>query len=120
MCFNCVLIVCLWTRTCVYVHVFCVSACVHMCTCCVCVHIWCVCVYVGQGTWIRMPGSFQIIGLDFLVTSNFEIKFLEANNYPLWSMPSTEIEPMLQWMTVSEYECVHAVCAYTYMCVSES
>lgn len=56
---------------------------------------------VGQGTWLRLPGSFQLLGLDFLITSSFEIKFLEANNYPLWPTPSADIEHMLQWMTVS-------------------
>ena len=64
--------------------------------CCVCL-----CVRVGQGTWLRLPGSFQLLGLDFLITSSFEIKFLEANNYPLWPTPSADIEHMLQWMTVS-------------------
>ena len=77
-------------------------SCPPLCVCCVC---------VGQGTWVRLPGSFQLLGLDFLITSSFEIKFLEANNYPLWPIPSADIEHMLQWMVVSVYHCVLCVCA---------
>ena len=89
------------------------------CVCSVCMHVFLhVFFYLGQGTWIRTPGSFQILGLDFLITANFEIKFLEANNYPLWPIPSTDIEQMLQWMAVSAPECVHVtVCALVCMCV---
>ena len=30
------------------------------------------------------PSSFQMMGLDIMVTDDLRIKFLEVNNYPLW------------------------------------
>ena len=35
----------------------------------------------------RHSSSFQLLGLDFLVTSNYRVWFIEANNYPLWPKP---------------------------------
>jgi len=32
----------------------------------------------------RHASSFQLLGLDFLVTSDYRVWFIEANNYPLW------------------------------------
>ena len=45
----------------------------------------CVCTFVAlpaipQGP----PSSFQMMGLDIMVTDDLQVKFLEANNYPLW------------------------------------
>ena len=32
----------------------------------------------------RAPSSFQLLGLDLLVSKDWHIWFIEANNYPLW------------------------------------
>lgn len=34
----------------------------------------------GEGTHT----GFQLLGLDLMITNNWHIWFIEANNYPLW------------------------------------
>ena len=42
------------------------------------------CFVSGLSVFERNPSSFQLLGLDFLVTENYQVWFIEANNYPLW------------------------------------
>ena len=32
----------------------------------------------------RSSSSFQLLGLDLMVTTDWHIWFIESNNYPLW------------------------------------
>ena len=38
----------------------------------------------GLSVFERNPSSFQLLGLDFLVTDDYNVWFIEANSYPLW------------------------------------
>ena len=55
----------------------------------------------GQGIYRRIPGTFQLLGLDFLVTADFKIQFIEANNHPYWPIEYPDIEPTVHSMLVS-------------------
>jgi len=38
----------------------------------------------GFGTFERLPGTYLLLGLDFIVTSDYHVWFIEVNNTPLW------------------------------------
>ena len=38
----------------------------------------------GLGTFERLPATYLLLGLDFMVTSDYHVWFIEANNTPLW------------------------------------
>ena len=40
--------------------------------------------YTGLGTLERLPATYLLLGLDFMVTSDYHVWFIEANNTPLW------------------------------------
>ena len=44
---------------------------------------------VGMSVFQRNPSSFQLLGLDFMITDDLHIWFIEANNYPLWPKVSS-------------------------------
>ncbi len=51
----------------------------------------CIHAYINGGVWItgmhlmrRSPSTFQLLGLDLMVTTDWRIWFIESNNYPLW------------------------------------
>ena len=46
------------------------------------------------------PSSFQMMGLDIMVTDDLQIKFLEANNYPLWPKGTDAMNKMTLRMGV--------------------
>ena len=41
------------------------------------------------------PSSFQMMGLDIMVTDDLQLKFIEANNYPLWPMGTDAINKLI-------------------------
>ena len=43
----------------------------------------------GLSIFKRYPSSFQILGLDFMVTDDLQVSFIEANSYPLWPVASS-------------------------------
>lgn len=53
----------------------------------------------------RNPSSFHLLGLDFMVTDDFRVWFIEANSYPLWPKVSSSratsfIDKMMDTMGV--------------------
>ena len=40
--------------------------------------------FVGLHTYERLPATYLVMGLDFMVTADHHVWFIEANNYPLW------------------------------------
>ena len=46
------------------------------------------------------PSSFQMMGLDIMVTDDLQIKFIEANTYPLWPKGSDAINKLTLRMGV--------------------
>ena len=48
----------------------------------------------------RAPSSFQLLGLDFMVSANWKVWFIEANNYPLWPKGQPEINSFINTMGV--------------------
>ena len=40
--------------------------------------------HTGLGTFERLPATYLLLGLDFMVTSDYHVWFIEANNTPLW------------------------------------
>lgn len=55
----------------------------------------------GRGVFQRAPSSYQLLGLDFMVTSDLRVSFIEANNYPLWPAGSKRIDYFMNDMGVS-------------------
>lgn len=47
-------------------------------------------------------GGFQLLGLDLMITNDWHIWFIEANNYPLWPKGGW-ITEFTTKMGVSEY-----------------
>ena len=39
---------------------------------------------IAKPVFSRTPSNFLMLGLDIMVTSELTVKFIEANNYPLW------------------------------------
>ena len=56
-----------------------------------------------MGHFARLPSSYQLLGLDFMVTSDLRVWFIEANNYPLWPKGTPYIEHLMDQMGVSLY-----------------
>lgn len=44
---------------------------------------------LGLSQFERNPSSFHLLGLDFMVTDDFQVWFIEANGYPLWPKASS-------------------------------
>ena len=49
---------------------------------------------------VRCFSCFQFLGLDFMVSQNWKVWFIEANNYPLWPRGTPEINEMIDTMGV--------------------
>ena len=47
-----------------------------------------------------MPSTFQLLGLDFMVTRDFRVWFIEANNYPLWPKGTPYINELINTLGV--------------------
>ncbi|XP_065898588.1 protein polyglycylase TTLL10-like [Dysidea avara] len=43
-------------------------------------------------TYERLPGTYLLLGLDFMITSDYHIWFIEANNYPLWPSNAPKLD----------------------------
>ena len=54
----------------------------------------------------RATSNFLLMGLDFMITSDLHIQFIETNNYPLWPRGTDSLNNMIQTMGVRE-DCVH-------------
>jgi hypothetical protein len=52
----------------------------------------------GQGVWPRLAGTSQVLGLDLMITSNFDIKLIEVNTYPYYPIPSHSTEDFIHKM----------------------
>ena len=57
----------------------------------------------GINVFSRSPSSYQLLGLDFMVTDDFHIWFIEVNNYPLWPKGSPFVNDLMDRMGVSLY-----------------
>ncbi len=49
-----------------------------------------------------MPSTFQLLGLDFMVTKDYRVWLIEANNYPLWPKGEPYIDELIRGMGVRE------------------
>ena len=47
-----------------------------------------------------------MMGLDFMVTSDLQLQFIEVNNYPLWPRGARVMDSMLTQMGVSDYQII--------------
>lgn len=72
---------------------------------------------VAMPVFTRAPSNFLMMGLDFMVTSDFDIKFIEANNYPLWPRGTEFLNNMMQQMGVSWSRYAHMQCCDTCVCL---
>ena len=57
----------------------------------------------------RSPSNFLMMGLDFMVTADLQIQFIEANNYPLWPRGTDFMSTMIHEMGVRARLCALAV-----------
>ena len=55
----------------------------------------------GMNVFQRMPSSYLLLGLDFMVTTDYRVWFIEANNYPLWPKGSPFINNLMDGLGVS-------------------
>lgn len=55
---------------------------------------------VAKSVFSRAPSNYLLIGLDFMVTSDLSVKFIEANNYPLWPKGNAFLDDMIEQMGV--------------------
>ena len=60
-------------------------------------------VFTGQGIWPRLAGTSQLLGLDLMITSDFDIKLIEVNNYPYYPIPSRSTTDFFHEMVVRMY-----------------
>ena len=60
----------------------------------------------------RLPSSYLLVGLDFMVTTDYRVWFIEANNYPLWPKGSPFVNDLMDRMGVSG----HSVLLRVVMC----
>ena len=56
--------------------------------------------FLAKSVFSRAPSNYLLIGLDFMVTSDLSVKFIEANNYPLWPKGNDFIDRMMQQLGV--------------------
>ena len=47
---------------------------------------------IGLSVFERSPSSFHLLGLDFMITDDLKVWFIEANSYPLWPRVSSSRE----------------------------
>lgn len=47
---------------------------------------------IGLSVFERSPSSFHLLGLDFMITEDLRVWFIEANSYPLWPKVSSSRE----------------------------
>ena len=57
--------------------------------------------FSGLSKFRRMPSSYLLLGLDFMVTADYRVWFIEANNYPLWPKGSPFINDLMDRLGVS-------------------
>ena len=57
----------------------------------------------------RSPSNFLMMGLDFMVTADLQVQFIEANNYPLWPRGTDFMSTMIHEMGVRARLCALAV-----------
>ena len=55
----------------------------------------------GLRTFERLPATYLLLGLDFMVTSDYHVWFIEANHTPLWPKEVT----FMYTMGVSNVDC---------------
>lgn len=48
----------------------------------------------------QAPSNFLMMGLDFMVTADLQVQFIEVNNYPLWPRGTEFMDSMIQKMGV--------------------
>ena len=58
---------------------------------------------VAKSVFSRAPSNYLLIGLDFMVTSDLSVRFIEANNYPLWPKGNDFLDDMIEQMGVRVY-----------------
>ncbi len=51
-------------------------------------------------TFARLPSTYQLLGLDFMVTHDYRVWLIEANNYPLWPKGEPYIDELIHGMGV--------------------
>ena len=57
--------------------------------------------FVGLHTYERLPATYLVMGLDFMVTADHHVWFIEANNYPLWPSNVANLDKHTYRMAVS-------------------
>lgn len=73
--------------------------------------------FSGLSKFRRMPSSYLLLGLDFMVTADYRIWFIEANNYPLWPKGSPFINDLMDRLGVSSIKNVCTTCHAEDLCV---
>ena len=67
----------------------------------------CTCPFLGLHTFERLPGTYLVMGLDFMVTADYHVWFIEANNYPLWPSNVPKLDKYTYAMAVRIYKPYH-------------
>lgn len=57
----------------------------------------------GLHTFERLPGTYLVMGLDFMITADYHVWFIEANNYPLWPSNVMNLDKATYAMAVSGF-----------------
>ena len=57
--------------------------------------------FLGLHTFEKLPGTYLVMGLDFMVTADYHVWFIEANNYPLWPSNVPKLDKYTYAMAVS-------------------
>ena len=58
---------------------------------------------LGLHTFERLPGTYLMLGLDFMITVDYHVWFIEANNYPLWPSNVVNLDKDTHTMAVSSF-----------------
>ena len=71
---------------------------------------------IAKPAFSRAPSNFLMMGLDFMVTSDLSIRFIESNNYPLWPRGTDHLNSMMQQMGVGIIDTISTVSRH-YCCL---
>ena len=52
--------------------------------------------FSGLDNPVRCSSCFQFLGLDFMVSQDWKVWFIESNNYPLWPRGTHEINNLIE------------------------
>ena len=78
------------------------------------------CDFLGLHTFERLPGTYLVMGLDFMVTADYHVWFIEANNYPLWPSNVPKLDKYTYAMAVrviNSTTCVNFIVFFRMTCL---